>query len=228
MDTIEYPSVTNFIDELNLDKVDRKIYDFVLKHKDCNENHVRNRSKACSQRWARIKLWRLVDRGIIEHKRVGKGFHKFRVSDRTLFNRISKQLEYIETQIVIFERPLLNIGELQDKAGAVATAGFAVHFVIPFRESMFTMLFRLLKLSDGDDIGKEGSDMLHTKILSLITKVTREPFYNLNYKTILSANKNRLNNFIQEVSKPGTVKVGLKIETLEKLVKNINEFEEKF
>jgi hypothetical protein len=217
------------IDESKLDKIERKIYQFVLKNKDCNENDVRN-SKVCSQRWAKIKLWRLVERGIIEDRRIGKSFHKFRVSDRTLFDRINKQLYFIETQIIIFERPLLNIAELQDKGGVnrLAASAFAQKFVFPFRDSMFTMLFELLKLSDTDDVGKEDSLILHTKILLLIAKVTREPYYSLNHKEILARNKNLLNHFIQELSEPGTDSAGFRVESLKTLVKNLDKFEEQF
>lgn len=212
--------------DLNMDEYEKEIYQFIKKNKDCNENDVRN-SGICSQKWARIKLMNLVKKEYVEDRRIGKSFHKFRVSDRTRYVSIDRELDNIETQMRIFERPLLNLAEMQDRHAAIVVAAFNQKFVYPYLDSMFTRLFRLLQLSD-IDIGKEDSLVLHSRIIPLIANVTREPFYKVNYKKIMAQDMNLLNKFIDELSKPETFRAGFTIHDLKNLVKNIEQFEEKF
>lgn len=230
MDTIQYPVVSKLVDDMNLDELDRKIYNFVLKHKDCSENKIRN-SGICSQKWARIKLWGLVKKEYLEDFRTGKkGFHRFRVSDRTNFTKIDNVLETIESQINVMGKPLLRIAEIQDSGNWAEVAAYSQKFVEPYFRLMVAKLFRLRKLSNTNtDIGKEDKLILQTKIISLIAKVTQEPFYDLNYQDILSQNKNLLNKFMEDLSKPGASKTVFGIHELRSLhnfVNNIDRFEE--
>lgn len=211
--------------ESGLDEYEGKIYDFIRKNPDCNQSAVRY-SRMCSEMWAIEKLNSLVKKGYVEDRRIGKSFHRYRVRDRKQYNLIIKELDTIETEIIFMKKPLLEIAELQDRLGASFVAGFIQHLVIPYHDSAFTRLFRLLKISD--TVGKEDSLRLHTRIISLIAKVTREPFYDLNYKQIITGNKNLLNSHIRDLLNPGTVKTGLSVDNLKRLVKNIERFEDRF
>jgi len=213
-----------------MDEYESKIYQFIKKHPNCNENDVR-KSGICSEKWARIKLASLIEKGFVEDRKQGRGFHKFRVRERTKYESINKELDIIENQIKIFQDPLLNIAKLQDKKGmnAVVAGSYTVNLVFPLLESMFARLFRLLQLSD-IDIGKDDSLRLHERIIPLIAKVTREPFYRYDYKRILTQDKNRLNQFIEEPSKGESAKLilGLVISDLKNLIASIEQFEERF
>ncbi|MGH9973011.1 MAG: hypothetical protein ACRD93_03840 [Nitrososphaeraceae archaeon] len=204
---------------------EEKIYDFIRKNPDCNQSAIRY-SGICSEMWAIEKLKGLVKKGYVEDRRIGKAFHKYRVSDRKQYGLITKELDTIETEIMSMEKPLLKIAELQDSRDP-AVPSLVQDFVIPYHQSTFARLFRLLKHSD-IGIGKEDSLRLHTRIISLIAKVTREPFYDQNYKEILTGNKNLLNILMRDLFKRGTVRTGLSIDSLRSVVKNIERFEGRF
>jgi len=209
-----------------MDEYEGKIYQFVKKNPDCNENDVRN-SGICSQKWARLKLGSLKEKGFVEDRRT-TGFHKYRISDRTKYESINKTLDDIETQIKTFQEPLLSIRKRQDMGGlnTLVAASYTTNFVMPFFQSVFTRLFRLLQLCD-IDIGKEDSLRLHSRIIPLIAKVTKEPFYRYDYKKILIQDKNLLNKFIEDPSKGKSAKsiLGLGISDLKNLVASIEQFE---
>jgi hypothetical protein len=214
--------------ELDLDELDEyegKIYDFIKENRDCNQRAIR-KSKICSPVWAIEKVNSLVKKGYVKDLRIGKSFHKYRVSDRKRYGVITKALDSIETELMSMKDQLLKIAELQDR-GDPAVHYLKQQFLESYYQSMFTRLFRLLKLSD-IDIGKEDSRRLHTRIISLIQKVTREPFYSSYYKDILTENKNLLNKVIGDLFKRETVKMGLDIDKLKNIVKNIERFEKWF
>jgi len=216
------------LDDLKLDKYERKIYDFILKNEGCNQNDIRN-CGICAPKWAIKKLHGLVKRELIEDLRQAKSFHKYRVSNRKHYSLITKELEIIEIQRVSMERPLSNIYELQKSGGVdrLVAAPYMQKLVIPYYQSMFAMLHRLLQISI-IDVGKEDSLDLRIKIISLIFEVVNQPFYNSNYKNILTQNKKLLNKFRNEVSVPGTDKSVISIHILDNFIKEIDEFEEKY
>ena len=209
-----------------LDEYESKIYDFIRKNPGCNQSAIRN-SKICSEMWAIKKVKSLLRKGYVEDRRIGKASHKYRVTNRKQYNLINKELDTIENEIMLDKAPLLEIAELQDKHGPLVVAAYMQKYVIPHRQSVFTRLFRLLKLSD-IGIGKEDSLRLHTRIISLIANVTREPFFDENYKEILAANKNLLNILIRDLFKRGTLRTGLSVDSLRSIIKNIEKFEKQF
>lgn len=224
MYTNYYASVYN-LTILHLDEYETKIYEFIKENRDCNQSRIRN-SGICSPVWAIEKVNSLVKKGYVEDLRIGKSFHKYRVSDRKQYGVITKELNNIETEIMSMKEPLLKIAELQDR-GDLTFLALPLQFAYAYYQSVFTRLFRLLKLSDMG-IGKEDSLRLHTRIISLIAKVTREPFYSSSYKEILTTNKNLLNKVIRDLFNRDTVKTGLSIDSVRSLVKNIERFEERF
>ena len=221
MYTKYYTSVYN----LTMDDYEKKIYDFIRKNPDCNQSAIRY-SGICSEIWAIEKVNGLVKKEYVEDRRIGKGFHKYRVSDRKQYGVINKELDSIETEIMSMKKPFLEIAELQDRRDP-AVHFLIPNFVLPYHGSVVARLFGLLKLSD-IDIGKEDSLTLHTRIISLITKVTREPFYDENHKQELARYKNLLNKLGQDSFKRETVKTALSIDSVRSIVKNIERFEERF
>jgi hypothetical protein len=128
------------------------------------------------------------------------------------------------------EKPLLKIAELQDRLGPAFIAGYYGQFVVPYRELTFTMLFRLLKISSVG-IRKEDSFRLQARIVSLIAKATKQPFYEYEYKKIISQNKTRFNEFIHNQSVTGASKLVFGIEELNEVknfAKEVDRFEAKF
>jgi len=215
------------LSDLNFDEYENKIYNYVLKNPDCNQNDIRN-SGVCSPIWALEKLKGLVKNGHIEDRRIGKAFHKYRVNDRKQYRRIKKQLELFDTLHTSMKKPLDDIAKLQDVHGPTYVGGYVQKFVIPYYESMFAMLFRLLKFIETDtEIGKEDSINLRSQIISLIFEVCYQQFYDSDYKKILTRDKNLLNKMKQEQSELGTIKI-LSVDILDNFVKKIEKFEEQF
>jgi hypothetical protein len=92
------------------------------------------------------------------------------------------------------------------------------------------MLFRLLKISSVG-IRKEDSFRLQARIVSLIAKATKQPFYEYEYKKIISQNKTRFNEFIRNQSVTGASKLVFGIEELKEVknfAKEVDRFESKF
>jgi len=213
-----------------MDEIANRIYNFILKNENCNQNAIRE-SKICASKTAIKKVNGLVENGYVEDLQTGKnGFHKYRVNDKIKFTRLSKELETIETRAKIMEKPLLKIAELQDRLGPAFIAGYYGQFVVPYRELTFTMLFRLLKISSVG-IRKEDSFRLQARIVSLIAKATKQPFYEYEYKKIISQNKTRFNEFIRNQSVTGASKLVFGIEELKEVknfAKEVDRFESKF
>jgi vacuolar-type H+-ATPase subunit F/Vma7 len=176
--------------------------------------------------WARKKIRSLVRKGLIEDRKIGGGFHKYHVTDRTNYNLINKMLEQIDMHLVLMQAPLHKIGVLQDGRNP-AVAAYTQKLVIPYFDSMFAMLFRLLGIGD-TDVNKHDLLKLQTRIITLIAKVTREPFYDLNHTKILSMNKEILKNLKEELSKEGADKTVINIGSIESIVGVINKFEKEF
>ena len=65
---------------------------------------------------------------------------------------------------------------------------------------MFAMLFVLLKISK-TEVNQHDATKLYTKIITLIDKVTREPFYEQNHKKVLLTNKEILSKLKEGLSK---------------------------
>jgi len=210
---------------VELDDYERKTIDFISKNSGCNQNDIRN-AGICSDQWAIKIVIRLVERGLIEDQRIGNGFHKYRVSDRKQYGRIKEQLQILDKQREEMETPLENIAKLQDRHDPAVFA-YTQKLVIPYYQSMFAMLFRLLNVSD-IDIGKEDSVNLRSQMISLIFKVVNQQYYNSDYKKILADSKSLLNNLRQELSESGTSNFVMNIWFLDNYIEQISEFEEKF
>lgn len=179
--------------------------------------------------WARKKLGDLVEKGLVEDRRVGNGFHMFRVSDNTQFNRINKAIADIDKYIDVMYEPIKQVRQLiavpeSRLLGQVYFAKFFVHYI----EIVSTMIRTLFFISDVN-MANQASIELHSKLLKLMEKHVKW-FYDIkDSKEILTMCKNGLNKTKEELENgPNTPNSFYNLPMIKRLIKRLEEFERQF
>jgi hypothetical protein len=173
------------------------------------------------------KVKRLIQSGEIIDGKVGNSFHKLRVNDKILYNRILSELEDIELSADLMIEPLSKIHKIeqQDKLQAQS---YHINLVGPFFNSHFVMLRQLLELSKNNPaISKTNSAELTSKIMGLMEKIAYQPFHELDIARILDSQRGELEIFKQQLLQ-GRDKSVADVPLVETLIKRIESHKELF
>ena len=228
MDISKYQTVSNLVEQ-PLGKKEKAVYDYILKNPGMTVNKIcTDLDGKVSPLTVRRKIKKMLKDGVIEDRKTGNSFHDLHVSDKTEFSRITKELQKLDTCIMLMSEPLQKLNRLEQQFPA-AVGGYMQKLVFPYFQSMFTMFWKLLDLSTGEtQIAKPDSLKLHSQIIGLIAKTTHQPFHELDHKSILATQKSLLNRIRQELSAPGSDKSIVNVALIDNLLRIIEKFEEKF
>ena len=161
-------------------KWDREIIDYITIHKGCTYNAVRkymSEKGFLSTTTTNNRIKKLIESSELEDKKVGNSFHRLYVTDKTAYNRIRKELVTIEKFADRIYEPLqqLDHRESNNQDSWALTTKYMKTFVMPYFTSMYSMLYRLHDLSDGDEVSRHDTIELHKMIFSLTEKIRKQP-----------------------------------------------------
>ena len=192
-------------------KIERAIIDYVTKHDGCTKNAVKtelnnkkdkNGKRISLSKTTDLRINRLIQLGVLEYNKKGKGFYHLRLSDRNPYVAIKKEIEKIELYYQRIYEPLKELDELSRGAGSVGVKMmYMKEFVKPCFESIFIMLKRLRVLSnDETKISVVDSHDLNTKIDSVMHKISKQS--EASDRELLKSHKKMLTQFRNKLSRP--------------------------
>ncbi len=174
----------------DLDVYENAVYEFIKKNEECSENYVRKEMNQYPELTIRRKIKSLIEKGVIEDRKVGSRMHKLCVTDRTTFAKIDKMLQKIEEEIDSFDNPVSKINDMALQKLLIPQAFFLKQkFVFPYIETIATILRVLYMKETG--ISKVDAQALHEKNIRLFRKLTLQTIAMKTEKDIL-ANCRRL------------------------------------
>ena len=184
-------------EEIQLDQYMIAIRDYIRNNPDTNAVEIREAmdKKICSPITTLKKIKYLLDLGIIEDRKEGNGFHKYRLSDKSEFNRIEQILDRISLLDNKLEQPLFNKREfntseqicdlmsfldnkldqpLFDEFLEETVDEYPAHIYDlknEFWDSINDIIFFLLTLANNEKLSKYDSTILTRKIIELSLKI---------------------------------------------------------
>jgi len=212
----------------DLDEYEKKIHDYILANGPCTENSVRQ-AKLCAPMWARKKIKSLIANGFVEDRKVGNGFHRLYISDRTEFNRINKTLKDIDKYIDTMYVPVKQIRQLiSDPQSRFLGQVYFAKFFDPYIAIVSTML-RTLLLINNEKMPMQTSTELNLKIGKLIQKHTEWAYDLDDSRKIMAIYKDTLNKTKEQLENDPTAQNSFyNIPMIRILIKKVELFEKNF
>jgi hypothetical protein len=215
-----------------MDGYDRQIIDYVSNNEDCTINAVRkymNEIGSLSTTTTNNRIKNLLESRELGDRATGNHFHKLHVTDKTAYHRINNLLDRIDTFTDAIYKPLkkLDEAESKDKGNFVYINKYMKTFVAPYFISMYSMLDKLLELTDVDNnMSTHDSNGLNNKIIKLTYKIRRQPQRKEDTESVLRDNKRiLLTEFQNSLQTPG---LNATDNTVNDLLKIIEDFEKQF
>lgn len=210
-----------------------KIINYIKENPGTTENKVvlyMDEKSLCSRLTTLKEIDSLVSREIIEDRKEGNSFHRLHANNQNEFNRIDLEITEIETIMDEMDEPLRKLSQISMRENELADrANLRVNFHYPYRDSVGTILQILLLWTSTKIRSKNYSQILYTRIMKLMLKLTLQTF-NLNDPTNLLDNEiNSLNQLKHSkttvaFAKKNTVNIGV----ASNLIKKIENFNRRF
>lgn len=192
-----------------MDHYERVIYSYVDDNPGVTENMVR-KSGIVSSLTGRRKVQKLIERGILEDRRVGNSFHKLYVANKNEFHRISKKLSEIESLTDKIGGQIDSI--YQQRRNEYTQSEYA------YFESVRIMLELLLVRINKKIRSRSDSQVLYNRIVRTMVKTT-EQCYDMKDPVDL------LNTIVDQFLKPSKMMTPKLIDVLKN---NVHSFQKEF
>jgi DNA-binding Lrp family transcriptional regulator len=211
-----------------LDDVETAIRDYILENPKKTQNQIVDEmgdKGVCSRITCLNKIAGLEERDIIEDIRAKpNNFSCLIIKDKNKFGLISEQLTKIEYIIKIMSEPTRKMIELRASKNPL-TIGYDFNVLFPYIESISTLLRVALVRTNEKIQSKKDSQKLHTRIINLMMKLVLQSYDLKNAKELLLITKHDLTVAREVLSDPGTKNDLVSWETVDMVLKTIQDFE---
>jgi hypothetical protein len=191
-------------------------------------------TKHLSSRLTTLKIIEkdLIPEGVVIDQKAGNSFHILVLNDDNIFNDIDKEVSEIENIIDIMDEPTRKMRQLYPHEFYIASQEFRylrVHFEFPYRYAFSIMLQVLLQRTSTMVHSENSSQILYTRIVKLMIKLSQQIFDMKDSTDILDSFMSNLEKLESSSSVGGYAKkYGINIKLRNNLRTTIENFKKRF
>ena len=211
-----------------VDLHERAIRDYLLEYPEKNENQVVKEMMIrgiCSRITTLKTIDNMLERGILEDIKVKKNsLSRLVVRNTNEFTNLSQRLQNIEKTMTKMDKRMRRFNQFLATKNPAA-ASYKASFVIPYVNTINTMLCVLQARVKESISSKEDSITLSNRIIDLMMKLSKQAYDVQNCRDLLQECRKNLTKGRKDFSDPGTTNAIIDVEGIDSILSLIDDFE---
>ena len=211
-----------------VDHHERAIRDYLLEYPEKNENQVVKEMMIrgiCSRITTLKTIDKMLERGILEDIKVKKNsLSRLVVRNTNEFTNLSQRLQNIEKTMTKMDKRMRRFNQFLATKNPAA-ASYKASFVIPYVNTINTMLCVLQARVKESISSKEDSITLSNRIIDLMMKLSKQAYDVQNCRDLLQECRKNLTKGRKDFSDPGTTNAIIDVEGIDSILSLIDDFE---